>query len=72
MKLLVIVPIIFDQAVGSCSHYFGSGCWLLFPFFWIRLLVAVPIILKQAVDHRSYDFGSGCYLPFPLFWTDPK
>jgi hypothetical protein len=25
------------QAVGYCSPYFGSGCSLLFQWFWIRL-----------------------------------
>jgi hypothetical protein len=40
---------ILDQAVGYYSHYFGSGCWLLFPLFWIRLLVTVPMILDQVV-----------------------
>ena len=52
--MLIIVPVILDQAVGDCSHYFRSGCWLLFPFFlsvcwslfllfWIRLLATVSI-----------------------------
>jgi hypothetical protein len=58
-----------DQAVGYCSHYFESGCWLLFPLFWIRLLVTDHIILDQAVGYCSYYFGSGCWLLFPLFWT---
>jgi hypothetical protein len=42
-------PIILDQDVGYCSHYFGSGFWLLFPLFSIRLLIIIPIILDQAV-----------------------
>jgi hypothetical protein len=42
--LLVTVPIILDQAVSDCSHYFGSGCWLLTPSFWIELLVTLPIL----------------------------
>ena len=46
--MLIIVPVILDQAVGECSHYFGSGCWLLFPF------------LYQSVGHCFYYFGSGC------------
>jgi hypothetical protein len=25
-----------DQAVGYSSHYFGSGCWLLFILFWLN------------------------------------
>jgi hypothetical protein len=69
IRLLVTVPIILDQAVGYCSHYFGSGCWLLFALFWVRLLVTVPIILDQAVGYSSGDFRSGCWLLFPLFWT---
>jgi hypothetical protein len=59
---LIIVPIILDQAVGYCSHYFGSGCWFLFPSFWIRLLITVPIILDQAVGYCSQYFGSGSWL----------
>jgi hypothetical protein len=47
-------PNILDQAVGYCSYYFGSGCWLLFPIFWIRRLVTVPIILNRAVGYSSY------------------
>jgi hypothetical protein len=39
------VPVILDQAFDYCSHYYGSGCWLLFPLLWIKLLVTVPIIL---------------------------
>jgi hypothetical protein len=31
--MLVIVPIIVDEAVGYCSHYIRLGCWLLFPLF---------------------------------------
>ena len=58
-----------DQVAGYCSHYFGSGCWLLFTLFWIRLLVTVPIILDQAVGYCSGYFGSDCWLLFPLFWT---
>jgi hypothetical protein len=42
-----------DQAVSYCSHYFGSGCWLLFPLYWIRLLVTVPVILDQAVGYLT-------------------
>ena len=53
-----------DQAVGYCSHYFGSDCWLLFPLFWIRLLVTIPIILDHAVGYCSHYFGSGCWLLF--------
>jgi hypothetical protein len=67
-RLLVVVPIILDQAVGDCSHYFGSGCWLLFPSFWIRLLVTVSIILDEAVGYCSHHFGSSCWLLFPSFW----
>jgi hypothetical protein len=26
IKLLVTLPIILDQTVDDCSHYFGSGC----------------------------------------------
>jgi hypothetical protein len=52
--LLVTVPIILDQAVGHCSGDFGSGCWLLFPLFWIRLLMNVPMILDQAVTYCSH------------------
>jgi hypothetical protein len=44
---------ILDQAVTYLSHYFGSGCWLLFSVFWRRLLVAVPIISEQSVDYFS-------------------
>jgi hypothetical protein len=44
-----------DQAVGYSSYYFGSGCWLLFPLFWIRLLVIVPIILDQAISYCFYN-----------------
>jgi hypothetical protein len=62
---LFIVPTIFDhvvgyyshnldEAVGYCSHYFGSGCWLL-----------VHIILDQAVGYCSHYFGSGCWSLFP-------
>jgi hypothetical protein len=47
IMLLVTVPFL-DQNVGYCSHYFGLGCWLLFPFFY------------QSVGHCSYYFGSGC------------
>jgi hypothetical protein len=50
MRLLVTVHIILDQAVGHRSHYFLSGCWWLFPLFWIRLLFTVFIILDQAVS----------------------
>jgi uncharacterized membrane protein len=56
------------MAVGHCSHYFGSGCWLLFPLFWIRMLVTVHIILGQAVGYCSHYFVSGCWLLFTLFW----
>ena len=69
--MLATVPVILDQAVGYCSHYFGSGCWLLFKLFCIMLLVTVPIILNkavvtvsiilnQALGHCSYYFGSVC------------
>ena len=58
-----------DQAVGCCSHYFGSGCWLLFTLFLIRMLVTVHIILGLAVGYCSYYFGPGCWLLFLLFWT---
>ena len=61
--MLVTVPIILVHAVGYCSGYFGSGCWLLFPLFWINLLVTVPIILDQAVGYCS-----GYWLLFTLFW----
>jgi hypothetical protein len=44
------------QAVDHCSHYFGSGCCLLFPLFWIKLLVTVPIILDQAAGYFSIIF----------------
>jgi hypothetical protein len=37
-------PVILDQAVGYCSHYYGSGCWLLFPLLSIKLFVNVLII----------------------------
>jgi hypothetical protein len=47
------------QAAGYCSHYFGSGCWLLITLSWTWLLVIVPIILDQAVGYCSNDFGSG-------------
>jgi hypothetical protein len=57
--MLVAVPIILDQAVGYCFHFF------------ISLLVIVPIILDQDVGYCSSDlhqavndcsgeFGSGC------------
>jgi hypothetical protein len=39
------VPVILDQAVGCCSNYYESVCWLLFPLLWFKLLVTVPIIL---------------------------
>jgi hypothetical protein len=55
-------------AVGCCSHYIGSGCWLLFPSFSIRLLVTVPIILDQVVGYCSHYFGSSCRLLFQSFW----
>jgi hypothetical protein len=42
--MLMTVPVILDQAVGYCSLYFGSRCWLLFKLFCIKLLVTVPII----------------------------
>jgi uncharacterized membrane protein len=58
-QYLVTVPINLHQAGGYCSHYFGSGCWLLFPLFWIRLLVTVLVILDQAVGFCSHYFGSG-------------
>jgi uncharacterized membrane protein len=67
-RLLVTVPVILNEAVGHCSHYFGSGCWLLIPLFWMRLLVTVPVILDQFVGYCSNYFGSGCWLLFPLFW----
>jgi hypothetical protein len=62
---LVIVPIILDQAVRYCFHYFRSGCWLLFPSFWIRLFVTVQVILDHAVDECSHYFGSGCFFNVP-------
>jgi hypothetical protein len=65
--LVVTVPIILDQAVGYCSDYFGSGCWLLFTLFWVKLLVTVHIIFDQAVGYCSGYFGSDCWLLFPLF-----
>jgi hydrogenase-4 membrane subunit HyfE len=57
MNLLVTVPIILNQAVGYCFHYFESGSWSLFLLYWIRLLVNVPIILDQAVGYCSGDRG---------------
>jgi hydrogenase-4 membrane subunit HyfE len=77
--MLVTVHIILDQAVSYCSHYFGSGCWLLFTLFWIRmlllfklfcinLLVTVPIILNQAVGYCFHYFESGSWSLFLLFW----
>jgi hypothetical protein len=48
---------ILDQFDGHYSGDFRSGCWLLFPLFWIRLLVTIPINLNQ----------SG-WLLLPLFW----
>jgi hypothetical protein len=57
IRLLVTVPIILDQAVGYCSHYFGSCCWLLFPLFWIRLLFIVPISFDHVVGYYSHYFG---------------
>jgi hypothetical protein len=51
--------IILGQAAGYCSHYFGSGCWLLITLSWTWLLVIFPIILDQAVGYCSNDFGSG-------------
>jgi hydrogenase-4 membrane subunit HyfE len=54
---LVTVPIILDQAVGYCSGYYGSGCWLLLPLFWIPLLVTVPVIFDQVVGECSGYFG---------------
>jgi hypothetical protein len=65
--MLVTVHLILDQIAGYCSHYFGSGFWLLFRLFWIRLLVTVHIILGQAVGYCSHYFGSGCWLLFRLF-----
>ena len=47
IRLLVIVPIILDQAVGYCFH-----------FFWIRLLVNLHIILDQDVGYSSNYFPS--------------
>jgi hypothetical protein len=46
-----------DQTVGYCFHHFGSGCWFLFPSFWIWMLVIVPIISDQAVGYCSHYFG---------------
>jgi hypothetical protein len=60
---------ILDQAVSYCSHYFGTGCWLLFPLFWIRQVVTVSIILDQDVGYLSHYFGPGCWFLFPLLWT---
>jgi hypothetical protein len=51
---LVTVPIILGQAVGYCTSDFGSGCWFLFPLFWIMLLMNVPMILDQAVAYSSH------------------
>jgi hypothetical protein len=31
--LLVTVLLNLDHVAGYCSHYFWSGCWLLFPLF---------------------------------------
>jgi hypothetical protein len=53
---LVTVPIVLDQAVGYCSHFGGTGCWLLFPLFLIRLLIIIPIILDQVVGYCTGDF----------------
>jgi hypothetical protein len=60
--------IIMGHAVGCCSHYLGSCCWLLFPLFWIRLVVTVSIILGQTVGYCSHHFGWGCLLLFRWFW----
>jgi hypothetical protein len=49
----VTLPVILDQAVDYCSHYFGSGCWLLITLFWTWLLVSVPIILDKAVGSHA-------------------
>jgi hypothetical protein len=47
---LVTVPIILDQAVGYCFH-----------FYWIRLLVNLHIILDQDVGYSSNYFPSTCW-----------
>jgi hypothetical protein len=48
---LITVPIILDQAVDYCSHYFGSGRWLLFQLFSIKMLVTVGNS-NQQLDHK--------------------
>jgi hypothetical protein len=68
VRLLVTVPIIFNQAVDHHSYHFGSGCWLMYRWFWIRLLVTVPIILDQDVGYCSHCFGLDSWLLFTLFW----
>jgi hypothetical protein len=62
------VPVILDQSVLYCSHYFGSECCLLFKLFCINLLVTVPIILNQAVGYCFHYFESGSWSLFLLFW----
>jgi hypothetical protein len=60
------VSIILDQTVCYCSHYFGSGCWLLFSLFCIGLVVTVLIILDQVVGYCAHYFGSGLLVSFPV------
>jgi hypothetical protein len=47
---------------------FLSGCWSLFPLFWIRLLITAPIILDQAGVYCFRYFGSVCLLLFSLLF----
>jgi hypothetical protein len=54
------------QAVGNCSHYCGSSCWLLFPLFCFDLVVTVLIILDQVVGYCSHYFGSGLFVTVPV------
>ena len=58
----------FVLAVGDCSYYIVTSCWLLFPLYWIRLSVTFPIILGQTVGYCSNNFESICWLRYPLFW----
>jgi hypothetical protein len=62
------VPVILDQSVGYCSHYYGSGGWLLFTLLWVRLLITVHISVDEAVGYCSHYIRLSCWLLFPLFW----
>jgi hypothetical protein len=67
---LVTVPIILDQAVSNRGYYFGSGCWLLFPLFWIRLLVNVSIILDlgTVTNNLTQNNGNSNHQPDTKKW----